>query len=504
MWKKKPYYYHILFKREFNALLGSGSRSFIRLVVLLTAMIAAIGFALGGISILRDRMDDPFTYTLDVPIPIGSQDLATSIRDTFLTRESRDSFFIVDGEFSQVTFEWMYNYQDSTSNWYRTRSLSMDSKLADRILSDPDILIRRIHPFSIQDPGSQCGVIATEDAIRAIGLSTATASYLPFTLGDADPYIIYFPLLAIVKRLPDKCDIAVPDPLALLLRSDHDASGFLSIHERNQDIILLVEEKIDSQTLDKVFSSLVTKNKVYHFDLEELSFDRDTRFKKIRITLQLPQSFEEKLQWVDALRKMLPQNRILFTVPTYCRDLTQMDQYQLRRHRISFQFSDLSRVREFERKLNISFGLSVDMARIESSRNFSLVTALTWGLGLGMFFFCLLGMVFSMDQLVENHLQRSRTGLGTLAAFGLSGKTMARVFIRAILSFVLLASFCAFLVTCLFKLLLYFFGLSPYLILFDYRIFIALFISWVIVYISIKRGIAGHLRKTPGDLVYNR
>lgn len=494
----------VMFKREFSALTGKRLGALLRLTLLFTAMILALGGSLGGVRELQTRMKDPFTSSVEIPIPYVQPEFAQAIMDSFLLPAVRDSLKIDEAEFSQVTHEVFLNLADRAPRWFKVRTLKVSSRITDRILGPGDILLRQVRSFDPKDPGTQCGFIVTEKMVRDLGLDPATVEYVPMMIGDDAGTLLLMPVIAVVRSLPERTDLAVLESMALLLQGDLNQTGLVRLYDIDQELNVILSGDLDSAGFRQLLDSQGLGADVYHTSFQRQRFDHRKPIYQVRINTTRSLDHAGKAAWVARLRAGTPDQGVWLTFPLYCRDLAGQPGISLNKHRLHFLFHDLSRMSDFERRLGEVSDLTADLSKIESSKNFDIVARLTFGLSMGLFLFCLLGMVFSMNQLVENHLMRSRAGLGTLAAFGMSRRAFSTLYARVILAFVGLALLISLSFCTLVKGMLYILGKEHLLVLFDGRILLALVLGGLAVFISVRLAISRHLRYSPGDLVFNR
>lgn len=497
-------YRRLFVRRELYALMGPAYRRLYRLALLVTAMLLALGFALGGLRTLRERMDDPFTHTLEVPVPFSGVAEADRWKETFLEPASRDSFLIEAAEFSQVSFEWIRHAETGLSVPLRTRSLAPQSPLTRRILSETgDILLRRGKLDLEGHPDAPCGLVVTREVLERLGYDPGTMQYIPYQLSDLGDFTLLLPVTAVVRRLPDNCDMAMSDNMAIL-RNEPYATGLVAPFDSDGRLSFLVPGK-DTAGLENRLRQAPFAADIIRIKTEALALDQRHPYVRLDLFMSDNLDMAARQVWRDRLQQYLdPDDRVLLTFPVYCRELTAESPFALRKHRINFFFSRLDRVREFEQSLYQLSGLSVDLSRIESSRNFALVARLTSALSIALFLFCLLGMVFFMEHLVRSHLHEHRQGLGTLAAFGLSETEMRRMYMQVLLRYTLYATGLAMAATLLVKGLLHAVGQGHLLLLASPFIPAALVLCGLVVLVSTRKSIHFYLRRTPGDLIFNR
>ncbi len=501
-------YRSLFIKREFRALLGPGYGYFVRLVALMMAMLLALGISLGGLEQLRIRMDDPFTNTLEVAIPLGSGDLAQEAYDSLMVPDVREALYIEGGEFSQVTLDWLLDMKLGEARWFRNRSLAVDSRLTHQLLTDPDLLYRDVGPEGLPErPSDQCGLIVTEETVRQLGLDPHTLEALPFRLEgneDSSSFTLFLPVFAIVKQLPGGCDLAMPDPMAVMRNEPYER--FVRPFDRNNQVSLLVPDLDEDEIRARIESSPYA-GEIYHVVSSSAKLDDHYTYTQVTLSLREDVGVEKRQVWRKRLEELAgsADRRVLLTYPWYCDNEGENRNMEIKKYRLNLFFSQLDNVREFELKLNeVADGLSIDMSRIESSRNFSLVARLTAILSAGLFLFCLLGMVFYMNHMVQNHLYRNRQGLGTLAAFGLSRRDLNGMYSQIIILYTVFATGFGFLLVLMVKGILELLGTASYLVILHPYLFVAILLGWGVVILSTRRSIHQYLQKTPGDLIFNR
>lgn len=500
---KRPYY-SLFLRRETAALMGAGHRRLYRLSLLVTAMLLALGFALGGLRTLRERMDDPFTHTLEVAIPFSGASEADHWMNTFLQPERKDSFSLEGGEFAQVSFEWLRNLESGQAMPLRTRSLAPESPLTRRILDENGDILLRCGPMEGEGhPNAPCGLIVTRQVLLDLGLDPATVRYLPYQLSDKGDFTLLLPVRAVVRRLPDNCDLALSDNMAML-RNDPYASGLVSPFDRDGHLSLLVPG-MDADALSDKLNAAPFASEISRMKTEVLQVDGSHPYVRLDLFVGDNLDMDARQVWRNRVQDLIgSEERALLTFPIFCNDLGADSPFPLRKHRMNFFFSRLDKVREFEQSLYQASGLSVDLSRIESSRNFALVARLTSALSIGLFLFCLLGMVFFMEHLVRSHLHQHRQGLGTLAAFGLAETEMRRIYLVVLLRYNLAATGLAIIWTLLVKAALMLTGNGHWLELASPFIPAALMLCWAVILLATRRSIQFYLRRTPGDLIFNR
>ena len=485
-------------------MMGEGYRQLSRLVLLVTAFLLGLGIALGGLKSLRERMDDPFTNIVSIPIPLASEQVF-GWRDTFMQPTVQQRYHLENAEFSQISVDWFQDVRSGKSDYFWIRSLHPGSALKTRLLSDPDLLVR-INGKAGNHPNEACGVIITNDAAVKLGLDPETIEFVPYLLDNQQAYTLMLPVIAVVRRLPDKTDMAIFDNMAIL-RNDPLGTGFVAPFERNTSLSLLLPGEDVGEMKAKIEAHPIANNSS-QIETELIQLDGRTSYVRVDLFLRETLDYQQRQEMRDIVNADFRSGGlpVLLTFPIYCEEMRPESGHKLRTDHLNMMFSRLDSIREFDEALRFltDSRLSLDLSRIESSRNFALVARLTGGLSMALFLFCLLGMVFFMTNMVSNHLYQHKQGLGTLAAFGMSQRSLSRIYTRVLIWYMVLASGTGLVIVLLFKLLLGIWGQADLLSIGNPYILVALLLSWSVVLVSAHHSIRRYLRRTPGDLIFNR
>ena len=509
-------YRRLFFMKELRFMLGVRYAHFIRLTALISAMLLSLGLALGGLNSLRKHMDDPFSNTVVVKIPGTYVDYTDEVVNDIMDSSVMAKYNLQGCEFSQKDIEFIYKLGNTWNECrpvhFMMRSLNPQSALTRRILDeDPEILIRKTeHSYGYADPLDQMGFIVTEDMVEKLGLDPQTVSYLPYAHDNDAEFLVMFPVIAVVSKLPDKADMAVLDGLALQMNVQAQGERVLyDVWQSSADFKILFSGA-DSTAIDGILkkSGLLEKTLRGEYWMQIFPMDKRNALTEVSMYMDDLVDFEARKDMVKELKAMVGgEVKVWLSVGTTASDLTGTGA-SVKRNSLNFIFDKegLEGLTEFGILLDSLSGknLALDLSQIQSSKNFARVANLTYSLGAGMFLFCLLGMVFYMNNMVVNHMERSKSGLGTLSAFGLSIRDLSNIYGGIVISFCLAAYGISLLVVGTIKAVLWIWDLSPVLDLFNPYILIASFVCLSIVMLSVRYAMLGYLRKTPGDLIFKR
>ena len=112
-------------------------------------------------------------------------------------------------------------------------------------------------------------------------------------------------------------------------------------------------------------------------------------------------------------------------------------------HQLTITFHELDMIGEFQRQVEAHTGtgedraVELDLDRVESQKNFAMVSTLGYFLLATLILFAMLSILLYIYNLLRNHLNRIRMNLGTFMAFGLSPEFIQAGYLRIILLLVL-------------------------------------------------------------------
>jgi hypothetical protein len=492
----------LFLKRERRVLEGAGASGLIRLTLFLSLLLLSLGASLAAYRELKERMTDPFTHSLELPLTRMEMHDQERLLDSLRNPGLAYSFQLDTVEFFQVTFDHVLDHRVGMGTDYRSRSLSREGKMHDRILSDPAILLWEAGHRDLGEDEA-CAVLVTEKLVREAGLDPGSVRWLPYQFGEQSDFTLLLPVRAVVARLPDKCDMAFSDQLARL-RNDPGPTGWVDVASATRNLQLLVPGD-DSLALRATLDMFCQRNRFRLKDMQRFELDRSLTWYSLDFYVGEDLNMARRKALRDSLAALLPKGvSPLVTFPRDCAVVLDDDRFPIRRHSLNLLFHNMDHVRELEAWLARNFEMPLDLSKVESARNFSLVAGLTLLLSIGLFLFSLISLTMYMHFLIGNHIRSNRSGLGTLAAFGLSGAELRRLFLKVIALFLLRAVGASIAMSVILSLV---FGMLPGSInirILDPVLALALLAVFLMVFWTARRTLDRYLSATPGDLIYQR
>jgi ABC-type antimicrobial peptide transport system permease subunit len=196
-------------------------------------------------------------------------------------------------------------------------------------------------------------------------------------------------------------------------------------------------------------------------------------------------------------------------------NLTKDYNIQLKCDRISIEFPNKDKIRDFKTFLFKTYDLSIELGQIEAMENYNFVTKLTRIISIILMVFSIVSISLFVSNLMQNHLEKIKMNIGTFLAFGIDSKSLERVYLSLIYLVILGALSIGLLVSWaigqagLIRLVLSLLGEK----LEEHQNYFEQFSPWTLVlilfvlftsYFSIIRITGKIFRNTPGDLLYER
>lgn len=491
----------LFFHKEHDELAGEKSKKIITLIAILTFTLLALGFAIGGTKYLETKMSDPFTNWVDLPVKGSYKKYVGDLFKEFSDKEKSD-YFLLDNikEYNREYKRFVTASSDTLRLMMRT--YQPDGKIFKEILSD--IKGNVVSGLSYQgddesffDAYNKCGLILSQSKMKEMGYKDLSElKYI--ALVDLDD-IFYFPIISIVKEIPNDADVLISSHLYNLIFSDFEDSGFINVFSSKQ-FDILSKNNADREGIESFVKNQFSNRGNIYFDHNDLELRKD----EISTVTTIYFENEYEIDILDSLFKSLRiANPQLERYMNYQCELGERysiaDPYYL-----SFNFNRLDSVRAFKNHLKDKYEIEVSMAQIESKENFALVSKLTALLSTILFGFSLLSIVFYINSLLSSHLEKIKMNLGTFKAFGLSNKLLISTYMKIISYYILKAVVISFVVCLIFEIGESFLFKNNYFDVFNWRILVAILIIIIITLYTSRKTISKFLLKTPGDLIYNR
>lgn len=519
----------IFFKNESKILSGIKFRTVVTLLVILFLTFLALGFAVGSLGNLEEKMDNPFTNWVNVPVSdTQTSKIADKIVERYNKPEQSEQFYFRNSggfvRFNQLFFHRDYlpflHPGDSLLRSFWGRTIEVDEPLFKTIISETsDNLIWVSNKFEEEEPEwNQCEIIISEEMMRLLGFDQPEEinhvgvmheriyeENSRFNQGMFTPLKV----VGVVRKLPDTDFVC-----AVNLYNALNDKRYAGQKRCRVDIIKENKNKATSFQLICEKESAINKLESLafeYFENEDLSVDLNYTIPSAgREWAAIQMNFmpidapdlEQIQSFIKFARRKIPVGEFssIDCDIQVCSDLNSESFTYL-----AFHFEKLDKVKAFQEDLLNTFGVKIDMTQVESKNNFALVTKLTYAISLILLGFGILSILLFVNNLLRTHLFKVRSNLGTFQAFGLRNNFLVRIYLKIILTFLGFSILIAFLLSVLVDLGEgQLFGAESRFDIFNYWVYGAIallfFSSWFLSHRTIKN----ILGDTPGNLIYGR
>jgi hypothetical protein len=533
--EKSKAFFRLFFRRELGPLLGDRYYNLFILVLILFISFSVIGFAEGSLRYLESKMKDPFINWVNVIPGPGREMGVGQIIEQLNKQDVREQYFLINAigyNRFQLNF---YDYSD-IQNYYRTGNLNNEkiTGIPARTLDEEDPVKKEIFAKknlvfgSPPEDNMDIGLVVTSDFLKRLNYPSNT------------PYV-WMDFLALKQDEGSELRVAIPVPVNAVVKSLPGMTGFAAssyfYQQRNlvygsnpfnpiNDGRLVLAFHGDEERLEALNNSIAE-------ELSEMDVPGGFSFNNILSepgyrTSPEPYSviyihFSPRGISLDALDEVFLRLFDLPSLAPYRANLYRLYDYERRftvyretseYDRISLNFSNLDKLREFSAWLQEQYQIEVDMAQIESRENYNFVSRLTGIISVVLIAFSILSVLLFMAHLLKRHLEGIKRNLGTFKAFGLPNKLLIRIYLQLILAILFGAVVISLFLSALFgysggwQLVLYLFRSKfepgSYFSLASVYLLVALLMLVVFSVIVLRLITNKILNHTPGDLIYER
>ena len=517
-------YLRLFIRRESRVVVGNRCVNLWVLTAMLVLTFLAIAFSNASLSYLKQRMDDPFTNWVN--IPIYGQKL-NELENDFgkATSELRNKYGIAHFSVDNSTHYVFYgNTLDKKPYLGCLFFESIENNpLIDAIL-DPSNVVDNCCIEKSLLTNDLLGLIITQDKMESMGyLDPSTypsfVNFRQFTdasaaikydlqLQDSKFSSIAIPVLAVVKKLPMNMDVVAS---ANFFNQQQSRVFNLNDSVANSKLIYAVEDSTLAQEIDNFLYEQVDDN--VHVGQGYIHMPQYTTTFRENVIVSV-QSVGEYTIPCSKLNELDRKVRERFLdggyVRLYHHTFVNAD-YVHGNTFVSMQLTSdgLKNIRAFAEYLNEEYNVDIEMAQIQSKENFSAVsvtaTILTWTI----IFFALVSVILFIVNLLRTYFQRVKRNMGTFKAFGMSNRELIGIYILILIAIVSGAIIISLLAVVIIQLLLAichlsYQGGSPYLLLGNINTLFAILVILASSVLTVYWVMKNQLSATPGDLIYDR
>ena len=427
----------LFFRRELAELRGRGFRVTRLLSLLVALTFCALGFAIGGLQQLRERMENPFTRWVDFTVDSKAEARFGEMTQ-FLNQPETKAAYRLDG-YSNWNRYWLFVHDrrhdplrqpvDTLTRWQKGRTIDFGDELFTEILQAQggNLVVRHEEYFDADgQPLNYCGIVVTTTLLDKIGYAPdeyAAVRSLSINV-NAGRDLTFLPVMAVVHRLPSKSEFLTSHHLDNILQGSGVYDRFLL--RRSTDttrLRLLGAAASDAGPAIRAAFGEAGENVLVQTSALRVEGGRGYR----AYVAILPEEITRRVR--DSVARVLAVDHgLVDRAEIDCSD--DADRIQRSMYR-TFNFAALDEIRGFEEAIEERFGIKMPMEQIENRENFRLVARLTATLGGALFVFGLTALLLYLNNLIQSHVGRIRPHLGTFKAMGLQDRALLSTYTGA-------------------------------------------------------------------------
>ena len=514
-------YLRLFVRRESKVVVGNRCVNLWVLTIMLVFTFLAIAFSNASLSYLQQKMDDPFTNWVNLPVESENDlyRLQMYFGDTtsVLNKQYHIEHFSVDYSYHYIFFGKTPEKLPYLGCLFFQSFI--DNPLLDAILKPSNIV--NDCAVSIDALNDELiGVIITKEQMEVMGYTDSTAypAFINFHQASegAEQYgvplydgyaMVPVPVLAVVRSLPMNMDIVASLYFFQQQQSVNRPFNLNNPRYASSLMYAVEDEKLAEEISDFLYDNVDDDVDV---SVDAVYMPYNLSFRNSHIVCAEGAYEDLSYELVNQLDEMVRshfESAELTRVYDYDFSLTTPSSGSF----VSVQFNSegLKNIRSFADYLNSEFHIDIEMSQIQSKENFSAVsvtaTILTWTI----VFFALISVILFIVNLLRTYFQRVKRNMGTFKAFGMSNKELIKIYILILVAVVLGAMLIALVAVILIQLLLLLFrvsyeGGSPYLIIGNINTILAVVVILVSSVLTVYWVMKNQLSATPGDLIYDR
>lgn len=501
----------ILFlKKEGQELLGKRKANFWVLAAIFLLAILSIGFGSASLQYLKCKMDDPFVQWVDIIAQQGATKVGVVPIEDFLNKtEIQSHFQFKDPQENYVQSMYFRNHSNGKDVQLQGRSIKSNSAVLGKILESDNVIKNR---DGIPYTDSELGIIITAEALERAGFDgydpplfvklslpydEETCQMIGLGGGYNGYFEVAFPIVAVVKQLPGMYSFLFTDRFWNDLHANSATTWDITEGDNNQELLLCGEkeelEKIQVQLANKdVTTSISDYNESWGYCscLQILGRDLDgdyaSYYNEIYNSLDL-----NKLN-VTRVYKFMPITNYAESDPSY----------------YSIQMTSLDSIKSFQNSLFENCGIKLDMTSIDAKENFRYVQRMGNTLSICIILISVIFICVFLYFLLNTHFQKIQRNLGTFKAFGVSNRTLDRIYMSLLLMLTIAAYIISFIVSWIISFAS---GIVKtiesgfnWIDVWVWQNLLLIVMALIAVIVVTKVVARKKLKHTPGDLIYDR
>ncbi len=490
MAKAEITYITLLQNKEFKAIQGRHKLNQWVLMLIIILSIGCIGVALNIFSSLKQRMNNPFTNWVNLPVLAEYRDSIKTTEEHILSSENMNRFQL------STIVEYNQNmrpiFDKTLTNTYYLfiRSMDYEEELFKKFL-EPNNIVYLKKNLNFLD--SKCNIFISQKLFNDLEMEWSPEGdhLLAFDYRQSK---LLLNVIGVVKNIPNFADLVCSPEMMNLMSEPVDKTRFYSTSEGSEISFLSFSE------IEDIDKHILNENQLESMDVQAMKIYGNTNIFKYKLWFK---NFI-KYQQLDSLKNIIQAKYSASMLDVLEWDCVESSKYFEKPQYVAFNFVKLDKVRAFRDYLKDKFQISLDISEVEDKENFALVSQLATAAIISIIVLGVFCYIVFLFFLIRSHIESIKQNIGTFMAFGLSNKAIEKVYIF-ILSKLLFYSiglgiFVLIIVNLIYRLL---HGLD-FMLLFHWLILIVIVAYFIIGYLIVRYLVKKTCVHTPGDLIYSR
>ncbi|MBK8888020.1 MAG: hypothetical protein IPN46_16355 [Saprospiraceae bacterium] len=218
---------------------------------LLFVAVFTISFSLGAYEELKERMDNPYTNWVTMPVLYSYRDSIPSLKQHFSNKENLSKYGLKD---ISGYIKWAFKVVHPVTNKVmdltgRTMSFSDDITL--RTFDKGNILSLKDN-FDPNDESNIFEIFVSEEFCRKLNIDVTTAVGKPIQIQDFEnDFVLLFNIGAVLKNLPSHSTFIMSQDFMNMFKEKYESTGFVEVEEQTR-LTFLSKKEIENRILKDV------------------------------------------------------------------------------------------------------------------------------------------------------------------------------------------------------------------------------------------------------------
>jgi len=483
-------YKRLLISKEYKAFQGKRRINQWILTSIIVISIGCIALALDIYKSLQQKMNNPFTNWVDLPVLYEFRDSIKTMEENILSDENMSVYNLQSIIEYNQKLQAIFEKDLEKQRHLFIRSMQYDEKLFEKITEPSNLIYYNNRESSLTN---KCDVFISEEIFNMLDLNWSHSKDMRIGFNFRDKLLI-LNVQAVLKDIPNQANLICSSEMMNLLTKPVEESRFYRNSELSEITFLLKND------IKEFNPDIISGNILETFDKSNISLYGDRDFSTIKLFYR---DYLNELS-IDSIKSGLSKQsggQVLDLVDWEC---VPSSKYFDRPQYLAFNFQKLNKIRLFKEYLQNKYLISLDISEVEDKENFALVSKLALSAIISIVVIGMLCFIIFLYFLISSHIDKVKQNIGTFIAFGLSNQYILRSYLYILMKLLLVSAIYSMFFLLLIELgsrLIIGQGLLDLLNPLIYMVIsVFLLIGYVIVYYLVNK-MSQH---TPGDLIYNR